>query len=107
MMLKSSNQDTPKSTLWKQLKPLSLDKIGLLILKGSLTSKKRKVKIQVTVEMLGFHRLSFSMYTLAAGRTTSRHATPQGDGRGVPKHFRDFGRFSRCSTAFSQPTLPE
>merc|ERR1712012_662531 len=31
------------------------------------------------------------------GRTTTRHATPLGDGRGVPKNFLDFGRFSKCS----------
>jgi len=93
--------------MWKQLKPLTWDKLGLFILKGSLTSKKRNVKIRVTLQMIGFYRLSFSKHTLPAGRTTSRHATPLGDGRGVPKHFRDFGKFSKCSTAFSQPTLPE
>merc|ERR1719222_516614 len=94
----------------KQLKTSTLDKLGLLILNGSLTSKKRNVKIQVTLQMRGFYRLSFSKHT-STGRTTSRHATPPGDGRGVPKHFRDFGRFSRCSTkcssAFSQPALLE
>merc|ERR1712107_953982 len=49
-----------------------------------------------------------------------RHATPLGDGRGVPKNFLDFGRFSKCSkcskdfgrlskfsTKCSQPTLLE
>jgi len=92
--------------MWKQLKTSTLDKLGLLILNGSLTSKKRNVKIRVTLQMRGFYRLSFSKHT-STGRTTSRHATPPGDGRGVPKHFRDFGSFSRCSTAFSQPTLPE
>ena len=94
-------------TMWKQLEPATLDKLGLLTLYGSISSRKRKVKIPVTVQMLGFYRLSFSNHILVGGKTTSRHATPRGDGRGVPKHFRDFGRFSRCSTAFSQPTLPE
>merc|ERR1711902_394459 len=55
-----------------------------------------------------------------SGRTRTRHATPLGDGRGVPKNFLDFGRFSKCSkcskdfgrlskfsTKCSQPTLLE
>merc|ERR1711902_262520 len=55
-----------------------------------------------------------------SGRTRTRHATPLGDGRGVPKNFLDFGRFSKhskCSkdfgrlskfsTKYSQPTLLE
>merc|ERR1719222_1404579 len=68
--------------------------------------------MQVIIRILGFHRLlSFVKQTIAGGRTTSRQATPLGDGRGVPKHFRDFGRFSKCSSkcssAFSQPALLE
>ena len=91
--------------MWKQLKPATLDKLALLILNGSLSSKTGNVKTEVTVEMLGFYRLSFAKHTLA-GKTTSRQATPLGDGRGVPKQFRDFGRFSKFSTVFSQTTLP-
>merc|ERR1712004_838386 len=63
--------------------------------------------------------LPFVKQTIS-GRTTTRHATPLGDGRGVPKNFLDFGRFSKrskCSKDFgrlskfstkcSQPTLLE
>merc|ERR1719222_1631921 len=68
--------------------------------------------MQVIIQIRGFHRLlSFVKQTIAGGRKTSRQATPLGDGRGGPKHFRDFGRFSKwsskCSSAFSQPALLE
>merc|ERR1719331_3569713 len=68
----------------------------------------RKKSMQVIIQIRGFHRLlPFVKQTIAGGRTTSRQATPLGDGRGVPKHFQDFGRFSKCSCAFSQPALLE
>jgi len=89
--------------IWKQLTPLHFDKLLVLTLTGDLSSKRRTVKHLVRVKMLGFYRLSLPKHNLSAGRTTSRHATSLGDGRGVPKHFRDFGKFSKCSTA----TLPE
>jgi len=68
--------------------------------------------MEVIIQIRGFHRLlSFVKQAIAGGRTTSRQATPLGDGRGVPKHFRDFGRFSKClsefSSASSQPALLE
>jgi hypothetical protein len=98
--------------MWKQVKPLILDRLCFVSFRGVITSRIRKKSMKVIIQIVGFHRLlSFVKQTIAGGRTTSRQATPLGDGRGVPKHFRDFGRFSKCSSkcssAFSQPTLLE
>ena len=96
-----------KLKMWRQVKPLMLDKLCLVSFRGVITSRIRKENMAVIIQILGFHRLlSFAKQTIG-GRTTSRQATPLGDGRGVPKHFQDFGRFSKCSCAFSQPALLE
>jgi len=100
-----------KLKMWRQVKPLMLDKLCLATFRGMITSRIRKKSMKVNIQIFGFHRLlSFAKQT-TGGRTTSRYATPLGDGRGVPKHFRDFGRFSKCSSkcscAFSQPALLE
>merc|ERR1719323_2704158 len=73
--------------------------------------------MKVIIQLLGFHRLLPFVKQTISGRTRTRHATPLGDGRGVPKNFLDFGRFSKCSKDFgrlskfstkcSQPTLLE
>jgi hypothetical protein len=106
--------------MWKQVKPLILDRLCSVSFRGVITSRIRKKNMKVIIQIVGFHRLlSFVKQTIAGGRTTSRQATPLGDGRGVPKHFQDFGRFSKrssecsskcsskCSSAFSQPALLE
>jgi len=102
--------------MWKQVKPLILDRLCSVSFRGVITSTIRKKSMQVIIQIRGFHRLlPFVKQTIAGGRTTSRQATPLGDGRGVPKHFQDFGRFSKrsskcsskCSSAFSQPALLE
>jgi len=107
-----SPEEGMKLKMWKQVKPLILDRLCIVSFQGVITSRIRKKSMRVIIRILGFHRLlSFVKQTIAGGRTTSRQATPLGDGRGVPKHFRDFGRFSKCSSkcssAFSQPALLE
>jgi len=107
-----SPEERMKLKMWKQVKPLILDRLCSVSFRGVITSRIRKKNMKVIIQILGFHRLlSFVKQTIAGGRTTSRQATPLGDGRGVPKHFRDFGRFSKCSSkcssAFSQPALLE
>lgn len=104
-----SPEERTKLKMWKQVKPLILDRLCCVSFRGVINSRIRKKNMKVTIQILGFHRLlSFVKQTIAGGRTTSRQATPLGDGRGVPKHFRDFGRFSKCSSkCFSQPTLLE
>merc|ERR1712117_128718 len=77
----------------------------------------RKRNMKVLIQLLGFHRLLNFVKQTISGKTRTRHATPLGDGRGVPKNFLDFGRFSKCSkdfgklskfsTKYSQPTLLE
>merc|ERR550517_681189 len=106
-----SPEERMKLKMWRQVKPLMLDKLCLATFRGMITSRIRKKSMKVNIQIFGFHRLlSFAKQT-TGGRTTSRYATPLGDGRGVPKHFRDFGRFSKCSSkcscAFSQPALLE
>jgi len=106
-----SPEERMKLKMWRQVKPLILDKLCLASFQGVITSRIRKKSMKVNIQILGFHRLlSFANQTIG-GRTTSRYATPLGDGRGVPKHFQDFGRFSKCSSkcscAFSQPALLE
>jgi len=106
-----SPEERMKLKMWRQVKPLMLDKLCLVSFRGVITSRIRKKNMAVIIQILGFHRLlSFAKQTIG-GRTTSRQATPLGDGRGVPKHFQDFGKFSKCSSkcssAFSQPALLE
>jgi len=106
-----SPEERMKLKMWRQVKPLTLDRLCLVSFRGVITSRIRKKNMTVIIQILGFHRLlSFAKQTIG-GRTTSRQATPLGDGRGVPKHFQDFGRFSKCSSkcssAFSQPALLE
>jgi len=97
-----------------------LDRLFLVSFHGVITSRKRKRNMKVLIQLLGFHRLPPFVKQTISGRTTTRHATPLGDGRGVPKNFLDFGRFSKCSkcskdfgrlskfsTKCSQPTLLE
>jgi hypothetical protein len=107
-----SPEERTKLKMWKQVKPLILDRLCCVSFRGVINSRIRKKNMKVTIQIVGFHRLlSFVKQTIAGGRTTSRQATPLGDGRGVPKHFQDFGRFSKfsskCFSAFSQPTLLE
>jgi len=110
-----SPEERMKLKMWRQVKPLMLDRLCLVSFRGVITSRIRKKNMTVIIQILGFHRLlSFANQTIG-GRTTSRQATPLGDGRGVPKHFQDFGKFSKCSSkclskcpsAFSQPALLE
>lgn len=111
-LITHSPEERMKLKMWKQVKPLILDRLCSVSFRGVITSRIRKKNMKVIIQILGFHRLlSFVKQTIAGGRTTSRQATPLGDGRGVPKHFRDFGRFSKCSSkcssAFLQPALLE
>jgi len=107
-----SPEERMKLKMWKQVKPLILDRICCVSFRGVISSRFRKKNMKLIIQIRGFHRLSsFVKQNIAGGKTTSRQATPLGDGRGVPKHFRDFGRFSKCSSksssAFSQPALLE
>ena len=107
-----SPEERMKLKMWKQVKPLILDRLCCVSFRGVISSRFRKKNMKLIIQIRGFHRLlSFVKQNIAGGKTTSRQATPLGDGRGVPKHFRDFGRFSKCSSkcscAFSQPALLE
>jgi len=90
-----------KLTFWKQLKPLYVDKISLLEARGDLSSTKIPLNIRVMVRIQNFYRLSIAK-NIQSGKTTSSKATPLGDGRGVPKCFKDFGRFSKKQIAVIQ-----
>jgi len=107
-----SPEERMKLKMWKQMKPLILDRLCCVSFRGVISSRLRKKNMKLIIQIRGFHKLlSFVKQNIAGGKTTSRQATPLGDGRGVPKHFRDFGRFSKCSSkcssAFSQPALLE
>merc|ERR1712107_237758 len=113
----SSPEERVSLKMWRELKPLMLDRLFLVSFHGVITSRKRKRNMKVLIQLLGFHRLLPFVKQTISGRTRTRHATPLGDGRGVPKNFLDFGRFSKCSKDFgrlskfstkcSQPTLLE
>jgi len=113
----SSPEERVSLKMWRELKPLMLDRLFLVSFHGVITSRKRKRNMKVLIQLLGFHRLSPFVKQTISGRTTTRHATPLGDGRGVPKNFLDFGRFSKCSkdfgrlskfsTKYSKPNLLE
>ena len=113
----SSPEERVSLKMWRELKPLMLDRLFLVSFHGVITSRKRARNMKVIIQLLGFHRLPPFVKQTISGRTTTRHATPLGDGRGVPKNFLDFGRFSKCSKDFgrsskfstkcSQPTLLE
>jgi len=113
----SSPEERVSLKMWRELKPLMLDRLCLVSFHGVITSRKRKRNMKVLIQLLGFHRLLPFVKQTISGRTTTRHATPLGDGRGVPKNFLDFGTFSKCSKDFgrsskfstkcSQPTLLE
>merc|ERR1719460_2947530 len=87
--------------MWRPVTPLILDKLYLVSFQGVITSEKRQKCMKVVIQMLGFHKLLSFVKQTFDGKTTSRHATPLGDGRGIPKHFQDFGRFSKCSSECS------
>jgi len=116
----SSPEERVSLKMWRELKPLMLDRLCLVSFHGVITSRKRRRNMKVLIQLLGFHRLLPFVKQTISGRTRTRHATPLGDGRGVPKNFLDFGRFSKhskCSKDFgrlskfstkcSQPTLLE
>jgi len=121
IMIWCSNTSSPEERvslkMWRELKPLMLDKLFLVSFHGVITSRKRARNMKVIIQLLGFHRLLPFVKQTISGRTRTRQATPLGDGRGVPKNFLDFGRFSKCSKDFgklskcltkcSQPTLLE
>jgi len=92
-----------KLTMWKQIIPLYIDKISIMEAGGEILGK-RDPKVTVIFWVQNFHRLSVAR-NIHARRTSSRKATPLGDGRGVPKYFRDFGRFSSCRFLLSPPLL--
>jgi len=87
--------------MWRPVTPSMLDKLYLVSFQGVITSEKRQKSMKVVIQMLGFHRLLSFVKQTFDGKTRSRHATPLGDGRGIPKHFQDFGRFSKCSSECS------
>jgi len=113
----SSPEERASLKMWRELKPLMLDRLFLVSFHGVITSRKRARNMKVLIQLLGFHRLPPFVKETIGGRTKTRHATPLGDGRGVPKNFLDFGRLSKCpkdfgrlskfSTKCSQPTLLE
>ena len=113
----SSPEERVSLKMWRELKPLMMDRLFLVSFHGVITSRKRKRNMKVIIQLLGFHRLLPFVKQTISGRTRTRHATPLGDGRGIPKNFLDFGRFSKCSKDFgrlskfstkcSQPTLLE
>ena len=85
--------------MWKQVKPNELSNLNRLDFRGDIYSSTRDKRMRVIVHIHSFYRIHFARQT-GAGKTTSRSATPRGDGRGVPKHFQDFRRFSKCSWQF-------
>jgi len=89
--------------LWKQMIPLYIDKISVMEAGGDILGKTDP-KVTVIFRVQNFHRLSIAR-NIHASRTTSSKATPLGDGRGVPKYFRDFGRFSSRRFLLSPPLL--
>jgi len=84
----------PSLKLWKQLKPLYVDTISRLESCGTIRSPNIPLNVKVKLHIQSFHRLSVAK-NISSGRTTSRLACPPGDGRGVPKCFQDFGKFSK------------
>ena len=104
-MFCNSDRAQPERThlrMWKQMKPMQLDKLNLLDARGNLDSeihskipsRKSHLRVRVIVLMFGLYRLPFAK-NIKSGKTTSSEATPPGDGRGIPKHFQHFGNFSK------------
>ena len=87
--------------MWRPVTPSMLDKLYFVSFQGVITSVKRQKGMKVLIQMLGFHRLLSFVKRAFDRKTTLRHTTSLGDGCWVPKHFQDFGRFSKCSSECS------
>jgi len=109
-MLREPNTPSPlrrptRLILWKQLKPLYVDRISLVASCGNILHHKNDLTARVTVRIHHFYKLSI-VKNIQSGRTTSRQASPPGDGRGVPKCFQDFGKFSKLPLRIYQTFKP-
>jgi len=91
--------------LWKQLKPLYVDRISLIASCGNILHHKSDLTARVTLRIHHFYKLSI-VKNIKSGRTTSRQAFPLGDGRGRDKCFQDFGKFSKLPLCIYQTFKP-
>ena len=95
-----------KLKMWRALKPLALDKLCLVSLKGVIKSAKRKRSMNVFIQMLGFHILIPFAKQTTNGRITASHVSVSDAGGGGRKGFQDFGRFSKCMLKCPNSRIP-
>merc|ERR1712107_241258 len=72
----SSPEESVSLKMWRELKPLMLDRLFLVSFHGVITSRKRKRNMKVIIQLLGFHRLLPFVKQTISGKTRTRHATP-------------------------------
>lgn len=90
-----------KLKMWRPVKPLTLDKLCLVSFKGVIISVKRKSSMNVIIQLLGFHILLPFAKQTTDGRTTASHLSASDYLGGGSKGFKDFGRFTKCTSKIS------